>query len=74
MKFVCDGLTLYEAVMKVSKACAVRTTAPILECIRVTATMEGVALLATDGELSSRKIVKADVLEEGEVCVQGKAE
>ena len=29
MKFVCDGLTLSEAVNKVSKACAVRTTAPV---------------------------------------------
>ena len=28
MKFICDGLTLSEAVLKVSKACAVRTTAP----------------------------------------------
>ncbi len=72
MKFVCDGLTLSEAVMKVSKACAVRTTAPILECIRLTATLDGVSLFATDGELSIMRTVKADVLEEGEICVQGK--
>ena len=37
MKFVCDGLSLSEAVMKVSKACAVRTTAPIMECIKLSA-------------------------------------
>ncbi len=72
MKFVCDGLTLSEAVMKVSKACAVRTTAPIMECIKLTATLDGISLLATDGELSICKKIKAEVLEEGEICVPGK--
>ena len=72
MKFVCDGLTLSEAVMKVSKACAVRTTAPIMECIKITATVDEISLLATDGEISIRKQFKAEVLEEGEICVPGK--
>ncbi len=72
MKFVCDGLTLSEAVTKVSKACAVRTTAPIMECIKLTATLGGLSLLATDGELSIRKTINAEVLEEGETCVPGK--
>ena len=72
MKFVCDGLSLAEAVLKVSKACAVRTTAPIMECIKLTALREEVSLLATDGELSIRKTVKAEIFEEGEICVPGK--
>ena len=72
MKFVCDGLTLSEAVMKVSKACAVRTTAPIMECIKMEAYGEEVTLLATDGELAISKTVKAEVFEEGEICVAGK--
>ncbi len=72
MKFVCDGLTLSEAVLKVSKACAVRTTAPIMEYIKITADGEGVSLLATDGEISILKQMKAEVLEEGEICVPGK--
>ena len=72
MKFVCDGLSLSEAVLKVSKACAVRTTAPIMECIKLTALGEEVALLATDGELSIRKTIKAEIFEEGEICVPGK--
>ena len=72
MKFIADGLTLSEAVTKVSKACAVRTTSPILEFIKLTATLDGVSLLATDGELSIRKIIRAEVLEEGEICVPGK--
>lgn len=72
MKFVCDGATLSEAVLKVSKACAVRTTAPVMECIKMSVGAEEVALLATDGELSIRKTVKAEVFEEGEICVPGK--
>ena len=72
MKFVCDGLSLSEAVLKVSKACAVRTTAPIMECIKLSAFGEEVTLLATDGELSIRKSVKAEIFEEGETCVPGK--
>ena len=72
MKFVCDGLSLSEAVIKVSKACAVRTTTPIYECIKIEAKSEEVTLLATDGELSIRKSFKAEVFEEGAVCVPGK--
>ena len=72
MKFVCDGLSLSEAVIKVSKACAVRTTAPVMECIKLSAFGEEVTLLATDGELSIRKSVKAEIFEEGEICVPGK--
>ncbi len=72
MKFVCDGLSLSEAVGKTSKACAVRTTAPIMECIKISAKNDEVILLATDGELSIRKTLKAEVFEEGEVCVTGK--
>ena len=72
MKFVCDGLSLSEAVLKVSKACAARTTAPIMECIKLSAFGEEVALLATDGELSIRKTIRAEIFEEGEICVPGK--
>lgn len=72
MKFVCDGLTLSEAVTRVSKACAVRTTAPILECIKMSAHNDEVSLFATDGELSIQKTVRAEVMEEGEICVPGK--
>ncbi len=72
MKFNCNGLTLAEAVLKVSKACAVRTTAPVMECIKITAKSDGISLLATDGELSIEKTVAAEVYEEGAVCVPGK--
>ena len=72
MRFNCNGLSLAEAVLKVSKACAVRTMAPVMECIKITATSEGISLLASDGELSIEKKLNAEVLEEGAVCVPGK--
>lgn len=72
MKFICDGLSLSEAVVKTSKACAARTTAPIMECLKISAKNEEIVLLATDGELSIRKTLKAEVFEEGETCVPGK--
>lgn len=72
MKFICDGLDLSEALLKVSKACAVRTTVAVLECIKISAYNDILTLLASDGELSIQKEIKADVLEEGEICVPGK--
>lgn len=72
MKFICDGSSLSEAVIKTSKACAVRTTAPIMECLKISALSDKIILLATDGELSIRKSLKAEVFEEGEICVPGK--
>ncbi len=72
MKFVCEGTILSEAVLKVSKACAIRTTAPVMEFIKLSAHTDSVTLLATDGELTIQKTVNAEVFEEGEICVPGK--
>ena len=72
MKIVCEGLTLSEAVLKVVKACAVRTTVPLLECIKLSAVNDSLTLSATDGEISIQKTVKAEVYEEGETCVPGR--
>ena len=72
MKFVCDSVDLSEAAVTVVKACAVRTLTPVLECIRMQVKNDGVTLSAYDGELSIEKSFKADVLEEGEACVNGR--
>ena len=72
MKFICDGMILADASLTVSKACAVRTTTPILECIKLKAENDGLTLTAYDGEISIEKKILADVLEEGELCVAGK--
>lgn len=72
MKLVCEGIELSDAVFKVVKACASRTTIPVMECIKLSAKNDGVTLTATDGEISIQKRIKAEIYEEGEVCVPGK--
>ena len=72
MKFICDGLVLSDAAVTVSKACSTKTTTPVLECIKIGAQNDVVTLLAYDGEISIEKKIKADVLEEGEICVNGR--
>ena len=72
MKVICEGVELSDAVMKVSKACSTKTTTPILESIRISAENDSVMLLATDGEIAIRKKIRAEVLEEGAICVPGK--
>ena len=72
MKIVCEGIVLSEAVLKVIKACASRTTVPVLECIKVSAKNDTVTLTATDGEISIQKKITAEVMEEGDICVPGK--
>ena len=72
MKFVCNGMTLSDAALIVSKACAVKTITPVLECIKLQAKNDGLTLKAYDGEISIEKKIKAEILEEGELCVNGK--
>ncbi len=72
MKIICEGINLSDAVLKVVKACAARSTVTLLECIKLTARNDSLTLLATDGEISILKKISAEVLEEGSVCVPGK--
>ena len=72
MKFVCDATILADACFTVSKACAVKTITPVLECIKIKAENDVLYLSAYDGEISIKKQIKAEVLEEGEFCVNGK--
>lgn len=72
MKFVCNGTVLSDAALIVSKACAVKTITPVLECIKLQAKNDGLILKAYDGEISIEKKIAAEVLEEGEICVNGK--
>lgn len=72
MKIICEGLDLSEAVLKVIKACASRTTVPVMECVKIAAKNDTITLTATDGEIAIQKKIKAEVCEEGEICVPGK--
>lgn len=72
MKLICEGLDLSDAVLKVIKATATRTTNPILEGIKLRAGDDTLTLSATDLEISIEKTIPADVKIEGEVVVPGK--
>ena len=72
MQIICDGLDLSDAVLKVSKAIASKTTNPILEGIKLIAEGSELTLLATDLELSIEKKIRAEVKEEGETVVPGR--
>jgi len=72
MKLICEGLDLSDAVLKVSKATAIKTTNPILEGIKLKAENDKLILSATDLELSIEKVINADVKIEGECVVPGR--
>lgn len=72
MKFTCRGLELADAVLKVVKASAVRTTNPILECVKLTAEDDNLTLMCSDLELTIIKKIKADVKVEGEAVIPAK--
>ena len=72
MKLICNGNELSDAVGKVIKATAIRSTNPILEGIKLKAEDECLTLTATDLELAIEKKIKADVKIEGEIVVAGR--
>lgn len=72
MKFICDGLDLTDAVLKVVKAVGTKSANPLLECIKLKAKEDYVVLSATDNELSIEKRIRADIKVEGELLVAGK--
>ena len=72
MKLICDGLDLSDAVLKVSKALAVKSANPVLEGIKLVCKGDTLTLTASDTELTIEKTIKADVLMEGETVVVGK--
>ena len=72
MKLICEGLDLSDAVLKVIKATATKTTNPILEGIKLKASEDTLTLSATDLEISIEKTIPADVKIAGEIVVPGK--
>ena len=72
MKIICEGLSLSESLLIVSKGTSSRTTNPILEGIKLTAEEDYLTLSATDLELSIEKSIRAEVKLEGETVVPGK--
>lgn len=72
MKFFCNGMELSNASNVVSKALAINKNIPILEGIRIFAKGDEVTLSAYNQELYIEKRIKAEILLEGEVVVNGR--
>ena len=65
MRLTCQPSTLGQALQTVSRAISTRTTLPILNNILLETTADGLALTATNLEIGIRKVVPAEVGEEG---------
>ena len=65
MKLTCQPHVLSHALQIVSRAISNRTTLPILNNILLETTSEGLSLTATNLEIGIRKVVPAEVSEEG---------
>ena len=57
MKLICNGLDLSDAVLTVSKALNSKTTNPVLEGIKLSASGDKLVLTATDTELTIEKTI-----------------
>src|SRR5260370_39910439 len=65
LRLTCQPSTLGQALQTVSRAISTRTTLPILNNILLEPTSEGLSLTATNLEIGIRKVVSAEVAEEG---------
>jgi DNA polymerase-3 subunit beta len=65
LKLTCQPSVLSQALQAVSRAISTRTTLPILNNILLETTGEGLALTATNLEVGIRKVVPAEVSEDG---------
>ena len=65
MRLTCQPSVLSQALQTVSRAISTRTTLPILNNLLLETTAEGLALTATNLEIGIRKVIPAEVAEEG---------
>ena len=73
MKIKIYGYDLAEAVNKVSKAVATKSTNPVLEGIKIATDGNYAVFTATDLDIGIETRVKCEVVEQGETVVVGKA-
>ena len=72
MKTIVKALELSNAVLKVVKAVSTKNHNPVLECIKLVCKGDSLTLIATDGEISIEKTIRAETFMEGETLVMGK--
>ncbi|MDQ6772298.1 MAG: DNA polymerase III subunit beta [Candidatus Dormibacteraeota bacterium] len=65
MKLTCQPSVLSQALQTVSRAISTRTTLPILNNVLLETTDQGLALTATNLEIGIRKVIPAEVQEDG---------
>lgn len=74
MKFICNGVSLSDAISRIAKALPVRTieVQKILDCVKVDAYDGKLIFNASDGELSISHTIEAEIIEGGSVAIPGK--
>ncbi|MDD3334850.1 MAG: DNA polymerase III subunit beta [Eubacteriales bacterium] len=72
MKFECSAQDLVYGLVNATRALSARPAMQILEGVLVRTEEDGVNLLCSDGSLSIRSFVKADIKEAGEVVLPGR--
>jgi len=72
MKIQCQKADLLNSVNIVLKAVPVKSTMPILECLIIEVTDQGIKLIANDMELGIETIVKGKIVEKGTVALNAK--
>ena len=72
MKIICSKNNLVKGVSIVSKAVPSKTTMPILECILINASAEGIKFTANDMELGIETVIDGDVIEKGIIAIDAR--
>lgn len=72
MKIICSKNDLLIGVNTVLKAVSTRTTMPILQCILLDATQDQFKLVSNDLELGIESLVKAQIIETGNVSIDAR--
>ncbi len=72
MRFLCATADLLEGLSNATRALAVRPAKPVMEGVLLEAIEEGLFLTCTDGNLTIRSQVNAQIAAEGQVVLPGK--
>ena len=72
MKLKCAAQDLMIGLVNATRALAARPSTPVLEYVKVAAAEGHIVLTCTDGSLTIRAEVKAEVDEEGDILLPGK--
>ncbi len=72
MKLRCSAQDLMTGLVNATRALAARPSSPVLEYVKVNAQGESVVLTCTDGSLTIRAAVKAEIEEEGDILLPGR--